>query len=92
MASVKLQIEELKKPNSRYVLEPQTIRGMIQEANNMDEGLKAVLSRMPLDGLPSTPRPPPQGVESASSPEGATSHREGLFEEEVRIAMGKLEI
>jgi hypothetical protein len=82
---------------------------MIQEADNMDKGLKAVLlSRMPLAGPPSAPQlpsmgipppsaqpanpDPPQGSEPASSPEGATSHRAGLFDEEVRIAMGKLKI
>ncbi len=45
MASAKSQLEELKKPNPRYVLELHTIRGMIQEADNMDKGLKAVLQK-----------------------------------------------
>ncbi len=45
MASAKSQLEELKKPNPRYALELHTIRGMIQEADNMDKGLKAVLQK-----------------------------------------------
>ena len=117
MAAVKIQLEELDKLNPRYVLELHTIRGMIQEADNMDKGLKAVLSRMQThtrqsDDVPSAPQSPqrvpsmgilppfgqfansdpPQRDESASSPEGATSNRESRSEEEVRIAMGKLEI
>jgi len=44
MASSKVQLDELKKPKPRYVLELHTIRGMIQEADNMDKGLKTVLS------------------------------------------------
>jgi hypothetical protein len=65
MASVKFQLEELKKPNPRIVLELHTIRGMIQEADNMDKGLKAVIQRtqgyqMPPGGVPSAPQPPPQ--------------------------------
>jgi hypothetical protein len=64
MAAVKLQIEELKKPNPRYVLELHTIRGMIQEVDNMDKGLKAVLQKsqthMPPGGFPSAPQSPPQ--------------------------------
>jgi hypothetical protein len=43
MASTRAQLEELEKPNPRYVLELHTIRGMIQEADNMDKGLKAAL-------------------------------------------------
>jgi hypothetical protein len=117
MASAKCQLEELKRPNPRYVLELHTIRGMIQEADNMDKGLKAVLQRiqaqtMPRDGVSSAPQPPPRldsililppptssrdppqrnDSEPARSPEGAMSHREGLFDEEVRIAMSRLKI
>jgi hypothetical protein len=118
MASAKSQLEELKKPNPRYVLELHTIRGMIQEADNMDKGLKAVLQRiqaqtMPRDGVPSAPQPPPRldsililppptserdppqrddYSEPVRSPEGAMSHREGLFDEEVGIAMSRLKI
>ena len=116
MAAVKIQLEELDKLNPRYVLELHTIRGMIQEVDNVDKGLKAVLSRMQThiiqpDDVPSAPQSPqrvpsmgilppfgqlansdpPQRDESVSSPEGATSNRD-RFEEEVRIAMGKLEI
>ena len=61
MASARAQLEELKKPNPRYVLELHTIRGMIQEADNMDKGLKTVLgirSQGPM--MPSAPQPPPQ--------------------------------
>ncbi len=111
MSSAKYQLEELKKPNPRYVLELHTIRQMIQESDNMDKGLKAILQRtqfqmMPPGDLPPAPQPPPQPhsippltlkrdpdePESAQSPEGAVSHREGLFDDEVRIAMSKLEI
>ena len=61
MAAVKIQLEELDKLNPRYVLEHHTIRGMIQEADNMDKGLKAVLSRMQThkiqpDDVPSAPQ------------------------------------
>ena len=59
MASVKVQMEELKKPYPRYVLELHTIRGMIREADNMDKELKAVLQTMPPSGAPSPPQPPP---------------------------------
>jgi|SRR6267154_571859 len=115
MASAKYQLEELKQPNPRYVLELHTIRGMIQEADNMDKGLKAVLQRIQVqpmhrDNVPSTPQPPPRldsihiippptsgrdplqrdDSEPARSPEGAMSHREGLFDEEVRMAMSRL--
>jgi hypothetical protein len=117
MASVKFQMEEFKKPNPRYVLEIHTIRGMIQEADNIDKGLRAVISRAQAHGMPhgvssasqSPPQLPSVGLlapstqpgnpdstpprdESAPSPEGATTYREGLFDEEVRIAMGKLNI
>ena len=65
MVAAKSQLEELKKPIPRYVLELHTIRGMIQEADNMDKGLKAVLQRIqaqtvPRDGVPSAPQPPPR--------------------------------
>ena len=43
MASARAQLEELRKPNPRYVLELHSIRGMIQEADNMDKGLMTVL-------------------------------------------------
>jgi hypothetical protein len=114
MAMAKFQLEELKKPNPRYVLDLHTILGMIQEADNMDKGLKSVLYRMqaytmPPGGVPLAARPPSMGIlppsarpanpdsapqrdESAPSPEGGTSQREGLFDEEVRIAMGNMEI
>ncbi|KAI0293836.1 hypothetical protein BC826DRAFT_1014493 [Russula brevipes] len=96
MASAKVQLEELKKPNPRYVLELHTIRGMIQEADNMDKSLKSSC------GAPSVPQPPPQppsaatptpqaqpamsqGDESAPSPEGAMSDPKDPFDEEVAI-------
>jgi hypothetical protein len=68
MASTKVQMEEMNKPKPRrYILELHTIRGMIQEADNMDKGLKAVLglgvrpSAMPGSGppAPQPPQPPP---------------------------------
>ena len=63
MASVKFQLEELKKPNPRIVLELHTIRGMIQEVDNMDKASKAIIHRtqgyqMPPGGVPSAPQPP----------------------------------
>jgi hypothetical protein len=75
MVSARAQLEELKKPNPRYMLELHTIRGMIQEADNMDKGLKTVLgfraqpSMMPSGGVPSAPQPPPQtSVVSSAAP------------------------
>ena len=71
MASVKLQLEELKKPNPRYVLELHTIRGMIQEADNMDKGLKAVLQKtqgLTPGSVPSAPQPPPQPPSAGTAP------------------------
>jgi hypothetical protein len=44
MASTKVQLEEMNKPNPRYILELHTVREMIQEADNMDKGLRTVLS------------------------------------------------
>ncbi|KAF8489647.1 hypothetical protein F5888DRAFT_1870119 [Russula emetica] len=71
MASTKRQLEELNKPNPRYVLELHTIRGMIQEADNMDKGLKAVFQKtqamMAHNGVPSAPQPPPQPPASTSA-------------------------
>jgi hypothetical protein len=72
MASAKTQLEELKKSNPRYVLELHTIRGMIQEADNMDKGLKAVLQKtqahlMAHSGVPSAPQPPPQPPSASTS-------------------------
>jgi hypothetical protein len=43
MASTKYQLGEMTKPNARLILELHTIRGMIQEADNMDKGLNIVL-------------------------------------------------
>jgi hypothetical protein len=65
MVMAKVQLEELKKPNRRYALDLHTVRGMVQEADNMDKGLKAVLHRiqvyrMPPDDVPSAPQYPPQ--------------------------------
>ena len=47
MASTKVQLDEMRKPNPRYILELHTIRGMILEADNMDKGLKTVLRPTP---------------------------------------------
>jgi hypothetical protein len=64
MASVKFQLEELKKPNLRCVLEPHTFRGMIQEADSIDKfngcPPQDVSRIMPLDAVPFTPQDPPQ--------------------------------
>jgi len=61
MASARAQLEELKKPNPRYLLELHAIRGIIQEAGNMDKGLKIVLGiRSQGSMMPSAPHPPPQ--------------------------------
>jgi hypothetical protein len=72
MASAKSQLEELKKPNPRYVLELHTIRGMIQEADNMDKELKAAFQKtqahmMAHSGVPSVPQPPPQPPSASTS-------------------------
>ena len=69
MASTKSQLEELNTPNPRYVLELHTIRGMIQEADNMDKGLKAVLQRTQahMMAVPSAPQPPPQPPSATTS-------------------------
>src|SRR6266702_199063 len=66
MASTKSQLEECKKQNPRYVLELHTIRGMIQEADNMDKGLRTVLGlKLAAQGnapVPQQPQqPPPMG-------------------------------
>jgi hypothetical protein len=119
MASARAQLEELEKPNPRYVLELHTIRGMVAEADNMDKGLKTVLGirsqgpMIPSGGtLSGAPQPPPQPLsvgippqftqpttlagtledELASSPKGNLSDLEDLFDDDVRIAMGKLRI
>jgi hypothetical protein len=73
MASTKAQLEELKKPNPRYMLELHTIRGMIQEVHNMDKGLKTVLSMrmqgtVPPSGAPSVPQPPPLPSSAVTPP------------------------
>ena len=71
MASAKSQLEELKKPNPRYVLELHTIRGMIQEADNMDKGLKVVLQKhaqmIARNGVPSAPQSPPPPPSASTS-------------------------
>ena len=66
MASVRSQLEELEKPNPRFALQLHTIRGMIQEADNMDKGLKTLLgygtqspTMVPGD-VPSAPQIPPR--------------------------------
>jgi hypothetical protein len=119
MVLARAQLEELKKPNPRYLIELHTIRGMIQEADNMDKGFKTVLMAQapgpgpmmpssipsalqpPLHPLPmSIPQPFTQPTttaaaqldESPSPPDGGMFDREGLFDEEVRIAMDKLKI
>jgi hypothetical protein len=43
MAATKYQLGEVNKPNTRFILELHTIREMIQEADNVDKGLRAVL-------------------------------------------------
>jgi hypothetical protein len=60
MASARAQLEELTKPNPRYVLELHTIRGMIQEADNIDKSLRTVLGIRPGPMMASVPQPPPQ--------------------------------
>ena len=73
MASTKSQLEESKKPNPRYVLELHTIRGMIQEADNMDKGLRTVLGfKLAAQGnapVPQQPQqPPPMGPTTFAQP------------------------
>ena len=43
MAAAKFQLEESNKPHPRYVLDFHAIRGMIQEADNMDKGMRTAL-------------------------------------------------
>jgi hypothetical protein len=81
MVSAKVQLEELEKPSPRYMLELQTIRGMIQEADNMDKGLKAVLQRVQAPIMPprrkaaAKPKPPtrPKRSTKANNVETPTS-------------------
>jgi len=79
MVSARAQLEELKKPNPRYVLELHTIRGLITEAGCMDKGLKTVLAGLgirsqgpmtPSSGtLSSAPQPPPGPLPVGNSPQ-----------------------
>ncbi|KAH9028509.1 hypothetical protein EDB84DRAFT_1563086 [Lactarius hengduanensis] len=62
MAPTKFQLEESKKPKPRYVLEPRAIRGMIQEADNMDQRLMAVLGVR--SAVPHQPQQPPRPTPS----------------------------
>ncbi|KAH9057865.1 hypothetical protein EDB87DRAFT_1628606 [Lactarius vividus] len=76
MASTKSQLEENKKPKPRYVLELHTIRGMIQEADNMDKGLRTVLGlKLATQGsapVPQQPQqPPPTGPTPSFAPPAA---------------------
>jgi hypothetical protein len=64
MAPTKFQLEESKKPNPRYVLELRTIRRMIQEADDMDKGLRTVLG---LKWAPKSHAPGPQGPQQLPS-------------------------
>ncbi|KAH8977699.1 hypothetical protein EDB86DRAFT_3000152 [Lactarius hatsudake] len=71
-------LEECKKPNPRYVLELHTIRGMIQEADNMDKGLRTVLGlKLAAQGNASVPQqpqqPPPMGPTPSFAPPAAPS-------------------
>ena len=61
MASTKSQLEECKKPNPRYVLDFYTIRGMIQEADNMDKDLRTALGlkKQSQTQAPHRGKPPP---------------------------------
>ncbi|KAH8981615.1 hypothetical protein EDB86DRAFT_2975264 [Lactarius hatsudake] len=69
MASTKCQLEECKKPNPRYVLELHTIRGMIQEADNMDK-----LAAQGNASVPQQPQqPPPMGPTPSFAPPAAPS-------------------
>ncbi|KAH9972706.1 hypothetical protein BGW80DRAFT_339810 [Lactifluus volemus] len=76
VASTRVQLEEMDKPNPRYILELHTILGMIQEAINTDNGLKTVLhlatprpSIASSSGLaaPQAPQPSPT-LDSPASP------------------------
>ena len=69
---MKSQLEELKKPNPRIALELHTIRGMIQEVDNMAKGFKAVIHRtqahrMLPGGVPSAPQSAPQPPSTVSN-------------------------
>ncbi|KAI9451041.1 hypothetical protein BJY52DRAFT_1419286 [Lactarius psammicola] len=60
MAFTKFQLEESKKPNPRYVLEPRIIQGMIQKADSIDKSLRTVLS-LRFAVPPQPPQPPSMG-------------------------------
>jgi hypothetical protein len=73
MAVARAQLEELEKPDPRHVLELNSIRGMIQEANNTDKRLKMALGIrmqgvMHSGGIPSAPQgtPPPASTISTA--------------------------
>ena len=69
MASTKFQLDESKKPNPRYILELHTIRGMIQEADNMDKGLRTVLGlKLAAQGNTPVPQQPQQPPPTGSTP------------------------
>jgi hypothetical protein len=78
MASTKFQLEESKKPNQRYILELHTIREMVQEASNMDKGLRTVL-RFKLAAQRNAPapqqaqQPPSMGPFAQRAPPAAPS-------------------
>ena len=76
MASTKFQLEESKKPNPRYVLELHTIRGMVQEADNMDKGLSYVLN---LDSaIQRNPLAPQTSTYSRAKPMGPVHFKRSL--------------
>ena len=61
MAPTKFQLKESKKPNPRYVLDFHAIRKMVQEADNMDKGLRTVLGfKLSALGKAPAPQQPPQ--------------------------------
>ena len=65
-AAIKYQLEESKKLNPRIVLEHHTIRGMIQEADNMHKGLRTGLGLMSMaQGNDPEPQPPSMGPTSS---------------------------
>jgi hypothetical protein len=67
MASAKNQLEELKKPNPQCMLEFYTIKGMIQDAYDMDKGLKAVIERKLAHIIPPSVAPLAQQPPSSSA-------------------------
>ncbi|KAH9962764.1 hypothetical protein BGW80DRAFT_856953 [Lactifluus volemus] len=68
MAATKFQVKEMRNPHPRCALDIHTIRGMIQEADNMDKGLQTIL------GLRVQPSMMPPSISPSSQPPRQTAY------------------